>query len=121
MSFETDVLAALTRIEEKLSARPAAASGASSGPRTFTGALEEVTGPNQWGFYDIFCGAGKLSTKETAHGETALTALEQGLTATITYIEKEKPSNKEGGKPFVNRYIQSIEVSKAADTDEVPF
>jgi hypothetical protein len=97
---------------------------AKPGEQSTRGAISQFAGPNGYGFYEAVIDGQKYSTKRSELGRSLADAYESGALIEITFDETKKEGN--GGRTFVNRYIQTVEVVGAGSgaplpTEETPF
>lgn len=81
------------------------------GEQSTSGIIQQFTGPNNFGFFEAVIDGTKYSTKRSELGESLRAAYESGATVEITFDQTSKEGN--GGRTFVNRYVQTVDVSGA--------
>ena len=87
--------------------------------KTITGVCSEISERGEWTTFHIDGGGQypvKLATKLSPLIELGRATSKSGELATWTYSERESEKiNEHTGKPFLNRYLEKVEVGGSAD------
>ena len=90
--------------------------------KTITGVCSEISERGEWTTFHIDGGGQypvKLATKLQPLIELGRATSKSGELATWTYSERESEKiNEHTGKPFLNRYLEKVEVGGTADAPE---